>query len=82
MTKTLTVENQRSNAERQLFTARRALSHLVEMYDNGQWRIFTKKKRRLPTRSEARAKPSKRGTMLSRLVAVTPTKSGEAVDFL
>jgi hypothetical protein len=43
MTKTLTVEAQRSNAERQLFTARRALSHLVEMYDSGQWRTFYKK---------------------------------------
>jgi hypothetical protein len=43
MTKTLTVEAQRSNAERQLFTARRALSHLVEMYDSGQWRTYYKK---------------------------------------
>jgi hypothetical protein len=43
MTKTLTVEVQRSNAERQLFTARRALSHLVEMYDSGQWRTYYKK---------------------------------------
>jgi hypothetical protein len=39
MTKTLTAEVQRMNAERQLFGARRALSHLVEMYDNGQWRL-------------------------------------------
>ena len=38
MTKTLTTEVQRNNAERQLFTARRALAHLVEMYDNGQYR--------------------------------------------
>ena len=43
MTKTLTVEVQRSNAERQLFTARRALSHLVEMYDSGRWRTYYKK---------------------------------------
>jgi hypothetical protein len=43
MTKTLTVEVQRSNAERQLFGARRALAHLVEMYDNGHWRIHYKK---------------------------------------
>jgi uncharacterized repeat protein (TIGR03809 family) len=38
MTKTLTAEVQRKNAERQLFGARRALSHLVELYDSGQWR--------------------------------------------
>jgi hypothetical protein len=43
MTKTLTVEAQRSNAERQLFTARRALAHLVEMYDSGQWRTYYRK---------------------------------------
>jgi hypothetical protein len=43
MTKTFTVEAQRHNAERQLFTARRALSHLVEMYENGQWRVHYKK---------------------------------------
>jgi hypothetical protein len=43
MTKSLTVEAQRSNAERQLFGARRALGHLVEMYDNGQWRLYYKK---------------------------------------
>ena len=38
----LTAEVQRMNAERQLFSARRALSHLVEMYDNGKWRTFYK----------------------------------------
>jgi len=38
MTKALTADIQRKNAERQLFGARRALGHLVEMYDNGQWR--------------------------------------------
>jgi hypothetical protein len=38
MTKTLTMEVQRKNAERQLFGARRALSHLVELYDSGQWK--------------------------------------------
>jgi hypothetical protein len=43
MTKTPTVEAQRSNAERQLFAARRALSHLVEIYDNGQWSTFYQK---------------------------------------
>ena len=43
MTKILTTEVQRHNAERQLFGARRALAHLVEMYDNGQWRLHYKK---------------------------------------
>lgn len=43
MTKSLTTEVQRHNAERQLFSARRALAHLVEMYDNGQWRLYYKK---------------------------------------
>jgi len=42
MTKTLTAEVQRKNAERQLFGARRALSHLVELYDNGQWKNLYK----------------------------------------
>jgi len=43
MTKSLTAEVQRHNAERQLFGARRALAHLVEMYDKGQWRQYYKK---------------------------------------
>jgi len=43
MTKTSTASVQRHNAERQLFGARRALAHLVEMYDNGQWRLHYKK---------------------------------------
>jgi hypothetical protein len=43
MTKTLTSDVQRNNAERQLFSARRALAHLVEMYDNGHWRLHYKK---------------------------------------
>ena len=38
MAKALTADVQRKHAERQLFGARRALGHLVEMYDNGQWR--------------------------------------------
>jgi hypothetical protein len=38
MSKSFTAEVQRHNAEQQLFGARRALGHLVEMYDNGQWR--------------------------------------------
>jgi hypothetical protein len=40
MTKPLTSAAQRSNAERQLFSARRALAHLVEMYDKGQWSLY------------------------------------------
>ena len=43
MTKSLTAEVQHHNAERQLFGARRALAHLVEMYDNGRWRLYYKK---------------------------------------
>jgi uncharacterized repeat protein (TIGR03809 family) len=42
MTKTLTVEVQRKNAERQLFGARRALGHLIQLYETGQWRQFYK----------------------------------------
>lgn len=42
MTKNLTADVQRKNAERQLFGARRALSHLVELYDSGQWRSLYK----------------------------------------
>ena len=38
MTKTLTTNVQRKNAERQLFCARRSLSHLVELYDSGLWK--------------------------------------------
>jgi hypothetical protein len=43
MTKTLTSDIQRSNAELQLFSVRRALGHLIEMYDKGQWRLHYKK---------------------------------------
>jgi hypothetical protein len=42
MTKTLTADVQRNNAERQLFAARRALGHLVELYDSGQWKQLYK----------------------------------------
>jgi predicted P-loop ATPase len=44
MTKHSTAEVHRQIAERQLFDARRALSHLVEMYGNGQWRLVYKEK--------------------------------------
>ena len=42
MTKLLTADIQRKNAERQLFGARRALGHLVELYDSGRWRLHYK----------------------------------------
>ncbi len=42
MTKSSTAEAQRKSAEQQLFGARRALAHLVEMYDNGRWRSYYK----------------------------------------
>ncbi len=42
MTKTLTTDVQRKHAERRLFSARQALSHLVELYDSGQWRNLYK----------------------------------------
>jgi hypothetical protein len=42
MTKTLTTDVQRKNAERQLFGARRALAHLVELYDSGRWKSLYK----------------------------------------
>lgn len=43
MAKIFTVEAQRNNAELQLFNSRRALAHLVQMYDTGQWRMHYKK---------------------------------------
>ena len=42
MTKTLTANVQRMNAERQLFGARRALGHLVQLYESGQWKSLYK----------------------------------------
>jgi len=42
MTKTATAEVQRNTAKRQLFGARQALVHLVELYDKGQWRLYYK----------------------------------------
>jgi hypothetical protein len=42
MTKASTAEIQGKGAERQLFDARRTLAHLVEMYDNGKWRVHYK----------------------------------------
>jgi predicted P-loop ATPase len=40
MIKHSTAEVHRQIAERQLFDARRTLRHLVEMFDNGQWRLL------------------------------------------
>lgn len=42
MTKVLTAEMQHKHAERQLYAARRALSHLVQLYESGQWRQLYK----------------------------------------
>jgi len=42
MTKVLTAEIQQKHAQRQLFTARQALSHLVQLYESGQWRNLYK----------------------------------------
>ena len=42
MTKVLTAEMQRKHAERQLFTAGQALSHLVKLYESGHWRSLYK----------------------------------------
>jgi hypothetical protein len=42
MTKTLTATAQRKNAEQQLFVARRALAHLVKLYETGQWKSLYK----------------------------------------
>jgi hypothetical protein len=42
MTKSLTADVQRINAERQLFGARRALGHLIELYESGQWKSLYK----------------------------------------
>jgi hypothetical protein len=42
MTKQLTADIRRKNAERRLFAARRALTHLVELYDSGRWRLHYK----------------------------------------
>jgi uncharacterized repeat protein (TIGR03809 family) len=42
MTKTLTTDVQRKNAERHLFGARRSLTHLVELYESGQWKRLYK----------------------------------------
>jgi hypothetical protein len=42
MTETLTADVQRMNAERQLFSARRALGHLVELYESGRWKSLYK----------------------------------------
>jgi len=43
MAKAMTIDAQRNNAELQLFSARRTLAHLVELYDNGRWRSHYKR---------------------------------------
>jgi len=42
MTRTLAAHVEHKNAERQLFSARRSLAHLVELYDSGQWKHLYK----------------------------------------
>ena len=59
MTKTLTLDVQHKNAERQLFAARRALSHLVELYESGQWKTLYKE----AAFAETVGKPGKRSTI-------------------
>lgn len=54
MTKLLTADIQRKNAERQLFAARRSLSHLVELYNSGRWRLHYKEDRFAETVRQAR----------------------------
>jgi hypothetical protein len=40
MRQSLSGSMQRKKAERELFAARRTLTHLVEIYSSGQWRRF------------------------------------------
>jgi hypothetical protein len=54
MTKTLTLDVQHKNAERQLFAARRALGHLVQLYESGQWKTLYKEDAFAETVREAR----------------------------
>lgn len=42
MAKALTSYLQRKKAEQELFTARKTLTHLVELYQNGQWQKLYK----------------------------------------
>jgi hypothetical protein len=42
MAKTLTAYLNRKKAEQELFTARKTLTHLVQLYENGQWRRLYK----------------------------------------
>jgi hypothetical protein len=40
MTKTITPDAQVKYGEHRLFAARQALGHLVEMYNDGRWRLY------------------------------------------
>jgi len=42
MTKTVSAEFQYRIAQRELYVAREALTHLVELYNNGKWRLHYK----------------------------------------
>lgn len=54
MTKTLATDVQRKNAERHLFSARRSLTYLVELYDSGQWKHLYKEETFAETVRQAR----------------------------
>jgi hypothetical protein len=72
MTKVLTTEIQRRNAEQKLFGARRALAHLVELYDSGRWRLHYKE----DTFAEAVRQAREAVDRWARVVAETETASG------
>jgi len=40
MTKTVMPYPQRKKVQRELFIARQKLTHLVQMYQNGEWRTY------------------------------------------
>jgi hypothetical protein len=76
MTKSSTAEVQRHNAERQLFTARRGLAHLVEMYESGQWRLYYKKEEAFAEAvRNARQAVEQWTSVVDQIDAGTPAKS-------
>jgi hypothetical protein len=42
MTKTVSAGLRHRIAQRELFVAREALTHLLELYNNGKWRLYYK----------------------------------------
>ena len=75
MTKVLTAEMQHKHAERQLFSARRALSHLVQLYESGQWRHFYKEEAFAEAVRQARLTVDQWTDTLARAEAETKGKS-------